>query len=129
MSALGPKVMDRFRHPRRAGLPEMPGLAIGNGMAGQVKSGAVVRFRVGLDDAGRIAGAGWECFGCPSTIASADWLAEHAEGRLPEDLHEPLPMQLANELDLDPAFLSRVLVVEDAFRTALADAAAGGKSE
>lgn len=127
MSTLGPKVMERFRHPQRAGLPEMPGLAIGNGTAGQVESGAVVRFRVGLDDTGRIAGTGWECFGCPSTIASADWLAEYAEGRLPQDLCEPLPTLLARELDLDPAYLSRVLVVEDAFRAALADAS--GKSE
>ncbi|MCC5809310.1 MAG: iron-sulfur cluster assembly scaffold protein [Ectothiorhodospiraceae bacterium] len=122
MNAFSPKVLEHFRDPRRAGLFDGEGLIVGNGASGHVKSGIRVRFRIGLDGSGRIARAGWECFGCPAAIASSDWVAEYCEGRSPEELSAPLPPLVAEALDLEPALLSRVLVVEDALRAALDDA-------
>ncbi|MCC5859815.1 MAG: iron-sulfur cluster assembly scaffold protein [Ectothiorhodospiraceae bacterium] len=121
MTGLTPLAEAHFRQPRNAGLPETAGSGVGTGRAGAVGSGIEVVFRVvcGTDGAPRL--VGWECQGCPATIACCSWASERLLRHGAAVMPTALDMQQALELPAEA--LSRALLVEDAIREAVAEAA------
>ena len=116
------RVLELFRMLPGAGAPAPgPGrLAVGE--AGSPDRGAWVRFEARIDS-GRIIDCGFRAWGCPHTLAAAAvaraWMVASAQGvALPcEAAH------LVRELDVPAAKMGRMLVVEDAGRALLAEAA------
>jgi NifU-like protein involved in Fe-S cluster formation len=106
-----------------AGAGVLPGGGVGRGAAGSLAQGTWVQFDLrldrGADGAARIAEARFLAFGCPHTIAIADWLVGHAIGRgvetaLPEPVHA-----LQQRFDVPIEKLGRLLIVEDAWVAAV----------
>ena len=125
-------VTEHFDHPRLCGrLPEDPARVV-SGAAGRVETGARVAIDLaiekgpidaGLDsDAAVVADARWRVFGCPHLVAATSLLADRLPGMPLTRLRELRPVSMAEELDLPPAKLGLLLVLEDALR-ATADAA------
>ena len=87
------------------------------GLAGSTEQGAWVRFDLRVRGSGVIEGR-FLAFGCPHTIASASWVAEHAaQGRT--SLGMPATVaELAERFDVPPEKRGRLLVVEDAWTAA-----------
>ncbi|MGA9028785.1 MAG: iron-sulfur cluster assembly scaffold protein [Steroidobacteraceae bacterium] len=98
-----------------------PGAA--RGAAGSRAQGTWVQFELQIDaPGGRIAAARFLAFGCPHTIAVAAWVAEAAVGRLPQPALPEGVQALRRRFDLPVEKLGRLLVVEDAWLAAMADA-------
>lgn len=94
------------------------------GAAGSPGQGTWVQFDVQIGRAGAptVQDARFQAFGCPHVIALADWLAQNAVGRevvtlrgLPESVGG-----LRERFDMPVEKLGRLLLVEDAWRAALA---------
>lgn len=90
-----------------------------HGAAGETGHGVRVEFEMRVRD-GLIRECRFRAFGCPHVIAAASWVAEHAEGRAPEDLGWLNPHELAGILAAPPHKLGSLLVVEDAYRACAA---------
>jgi hypothetical protein len=87
------------------------------GEAAALERGAWVRFEARLEG-GRIVDCRFLAWGCPHTLAAAALAAEElAAGRVP-DAH-----WLARELGAPAAKMGRLLVVEDAMQSLLAEQA------
>jgi NifU-like protein involved in Fe-S cluster formation len=128
-----------FRAPRHAGRPPDPsagGPVSGgsrepgagrwvHGEAGRRRDGAQLRFHLQLDPAGRVCDARFEAFGCPWTVAAAEWLASRLPGRAVVDLVPGTPLEWAGSLGVPVERLGRLLVIEDALRAAQRAALAG----
>jgi hypothetical protein len=69
--------------------------------------------------------AEYQVYGCPQTTAVCDWLVERLRGRQWADLALGGPEEWARELGVPLDRLTRLLVVEDALRAALAVARQG----
>ena len=120
---LGPQVRRLFATLTHAGEPETasaagPGRRV-CGEAGREQRGTRVRFMLQLAGQ-RLLQVRYRAYGCPYTLAACEWLAQQLEngGR------EPIggPVDWAQKLQIPPAKLGRLLVVEDALRAALAAA-------
>lgn len=122
MADPSPHVLEHFRQPRNAGLPSEQTHGVGSGRAGALKSGVEVVFRLRIGEGGAVGCIGWECLGCPATIACCSWASERVLQHGVAGVPSALDMQQA--LNLAPEVLSRALVVEDALRAAVADAEA-----
>ena len=116
------RVLELFRAlPGAGALGAGPGrLAVGE--AGSLERGAWVRFEARVAS-GRIVQCGFQAWGCPHTLAAAalarSWLLATQEGgAVRSDAH-----CLARELDVPAAKMGRMLVVEDASKALLAEAA------
>jgi cysteine desulfurase len=72
-----------------------------------------IRFRLGLR-AGAVTSALVKCYGCPHTLAVAQWVAERLRGRSRADLAPGTPAEWAEALAVPAEKLGRLLVVEDA---------------
>ena len=116
-----------FEAAARAGRLEGPDVV--RGAAGSPEAGTWVQFelRIRVDAAGRrtVSEARFLAFGCPHTIAAADWLAGEASGAepaamLPEPVHA-----MQQRLDVPVEKLGRLLTVEDAWLAAMRAALAG----
>lgn len=109
-------VMDRFRAPGHGGRPQDPA-GWRHGRGGALKTGALIDLWLRVED-GQIARARFAAFGCPSTIASAQWLCERIEGAA---LAGPSidGLAIATALSLPAAKRGVALVAEDALRDAL----------
>jgi NifU-like protein involved in Fe-S cluster formation len=116
------RVLELFRALPGAGtLREAPGsVATGESMA--LDRGAWVRFEARVS-AGRIVECRFRAWGCPHLLAAAALAA----GRLAGAEGHPAPRcaaaDLARELDAPAEKMGRLLVVEDAARALLAEAA------
>lgn len=114
-----PQVWQHFRAPRFAGaLPEADVL-IGN--ARTPASLAMLRLFIKLGSAG-IEQARFQAYGCPSAIATGDWLCEWLEGRRPAEAQSLDSTQIAAALDLMPTRRYCAVLAEDALKAALAQA-------
>lgn len=108
-------MLRRFREPAFAGRIEASGATVGR--AGSRRTGSEVVFYLRIAD-GQITEARFEAFGCPHTIAAADYVAENITGQALAGLRID-PHAIATTLGLPPEKLGQVLIVEDALRTAL----------
>lgn len=111
-------VLEHFHRPRHGGELSGDPRMICTGIAGAVKSGAQVRFQLRMKG-GVVADVGWQVYGCPSTIASASWLAERVHGRTVAEAGSLTALEISQALQLAPDRRSRAMIVEDAFRAAL----------
>jgi hypothetical protein len=98
--------------------PAPPGLGLQvQGEAGRERRGTRVSFILGVQG-NRIVWARYRAYGCPHTLAVCEWLA----GRLESEQGAALgtAADWAQALDVPASKLGRLLVVEDALQSALA---------
>ncbi len=69
--------------------------------------------------ANEIRDARFEAYGCPHTIAVAEYMAEQLIGRSPDRAVQETPQQVADHLGLPAEKLGQALIVEDAISAAL----------
>lgn len=121
---LGPQVRGLFETLAHAGEP--PAAAAGaaatrvvSGEAGREQRGTRVRFTLRLDG-DRVLEVRYRAYGCPYTLATCEWLARRLEAGGVALIGAP--GDWAQALQIPPARMGRLLVVEDALRGALAAA-------
>jgi len=120
---LRPQIRALFAALDHAG--ELPGAAaapgrVVRGEAGREALGTRVRFALRLVE-GRVAAVRYRAYGCPHTLAACEWLARQLEGcPVAEAPGVGNPLKWSERLELPPAKLGRLLVIEDALRAALA---------
>ncbi|MEL7450099.1 MAG: iron-sulfur cluster assembly scaffold protein [Pseudomonadota bacterium] len=120
-------VTEHFDHPRRCGRLPADSARVVTGTAGRVETGARVAIDLAFDEgndshAAVVADVRWRVYGCPHLVAATSLLADRLPGTPMARLRELRPVSMAEELDLPPAKLGLMLVLEDALRAA-ADAA------
>jgi NifU-like protein involved in Fe-S cluster formation len=114
-----------FASPSCAGdLPDGPGEPR-RGEAGSPEQGAWVVFEARVVG-GRVAQTAFRAWGCPHVIAAGALVAERMVGQAVADAAAVDVQALAAELDLPPAKLGRLLVVQDA-AAGLASLGAAGR--
>ncbi|MCZ6762974.1 MAG: iron-sulfur cluster assembly scaffold protein [Gammaproteobacteria bacterium] len=111
-------VLSRFRRPQYAGRPCLPADQLVIGRAGKHRTGSDVVFYLQII-ANQIHDARFEAYGCPHTIAAADYMAERMIGRPVDQAMQETPQQLADELGLPAEKLGQALIVEDAINAAM----------
>jgi|SRR5579871_1096590 len=108
-------------------LPQSTGTAHDvQGEAGGIGEGTWVRFSLQMSD-GQVLRARYRAYGCPYTLATCEWLARQLVGKAlaggdpAADLTAAVGIasQWATALQVPAERLGRLLVVEDALRTAL----------
>jgi NifU-like protein involved in Fe-S cluster formation len=116
------RVLELFRAlPRAGALPATPAGVVA-AEATALDRGAWVKFEARVE-AGRIVACRFRAWGCPHTLAAAALAAGWLEG-LPEvGSTRCEAARLARELDAPAETMGRLLVVEDAARALLAEAA------
>lgn len=107
------EVVRRFDAPQRAGeLPHgTPGLV--SGEAEDRTQNVWIRFDLRVLD-GAIQTVRFQAFGCPHTVAAADWAAEWLEGRPVEAAREIGAERVRAALEVPVEKLGKLLKVEDA---------------
>ena len=88
------------------------------GEAGGPGQEAWVRFRLEVQD-GLVRGAAFRAYGCPHTLAAAEWVTGCLRGRRRADLVPGTPADWARSLAAPVEKLGRLLVIEDALRDCL----------
>ena len=91
------------------------------GEAGGPHQETWVRFHLTVG-AGIVKAARFKAYGCPHTLAVADWLTRRLSGRTRAEGLPGTPAQWAEELTVPVEKLGRLLVVEDALRACFAHA-------
>lgn len=116
------RALELFRALPRAGtLPAAPGrIVAAEAMA--LDRGAWVMFEARVD-AGRVVACRFRAWGCPHTLAAATLAAGWIEDRPDGEATRCEAAQLARELEAPAEKMGRLLVVEDAARALLAEAA------
>jgi NifU-like N terminal domain len=112
-----PLTWEHFTHADAAGI--LTGEGVARAAAGSAAQGTWVQFDLraerGADATVVVLEARFQAFGCPHTIAVADWLAGGAAGRNAE-LHLPETMSALQQLFAVPMEkLGRLFVIEDAW--------------
>jgi NifU-like protein involved in Fe-S cluster formation len=107
------EVEQRFLSPSRAGEFEKgtPGLV--SGEAADRTLNVWIRFQVQVLD-GAIRTARFNVYGCPYTVAAADWAAEWLEGRPSAALEELAMFKRYKKLGVPVEKLGKLLLIEDA---------------
>ena len=117
------RVLDLFRSLPGAGvLPAAPG-AVATGEAMALDRGAWVRFEARVDSGASILACRFQAWGCPHTLAAAALAAGWLAGRPADGASRCVAANFARELDAPAEKMGRMLVVEDAARALLAEAA------
>lgn len=115
---LGAEAAGWWRDRRRAGAPE-DSREWARSEAGAVSRGLVVRVWLRCCG-GRVQEVRYQVFGAPAALACAAWMADRLEGRPAVAQSVPAGREAAACLDLAPEAAGTALVLEDAFRAALA---------
>jgi cysteine desulfurase len=105
--------------PASATLPGGPGVATGE--AGNIERGAWIRFHLHIEN-GRVTDARFRAYGCPHTLAAAEWVCRQVKGRSVTEASSPgfiSAPEMAKALEAPAEKLGRLLIVEDALRTCL----------
>ncbi len=111
---------------------ELSGPGVGRGAAGSVAAGTWVQFDVQVSagdtaqpriETACIENARFRAYGCPHTIAAADWVCQRAAGRpagagLPESVES-----LQRRFEVPVPKMGRLLLIEDAWAAAVAELA------
>ncbi|HEX6997758.1 MAG TPA: iron-sulfur cluster assembly scaffold protein [Gammaproteobacteria bacterium] len=109
----GSEVWRRFDAPLRAGEIEPEAAGVVSGEGDDRALNVWVRFQLEVAD-GVIRRARFRAFGCPHTVAAADWLAEWLEGRPVRALAELDVRRAAAALEVPAEKLGKLLRMEDA---------------
>lgn len=120
MLSYSQQVTDFFDNPRNAGVLSAPLRKLGVGVAGKVRTGTRVEFQLRIDK-GVVSEARYQAYGCPHTIAAAEWVAQYVRGRYLTELNQLDPHRIAAELDIPAEKLGSLFVIEDAFRASIVD--------
>jgi hypothetical protein len=90
-----------------------------SGEAGREQRGTRVRFMLQLDGP-QLVEVRYRAYGCPHTLAACEWLAQRLESGARDGIGGPADW--AQQLQIPPVKMGRLLVIEDALRAALAAA-------
>jgi NifU-like protein involved in Fe-S cluster formation len=109
----GPRVKQRFDAPTHAGEwpPGTPDTLTGEASDRTLQ--VWVRFQL-RTSGGIVSGARFRAFGCPHTLAAAEWVAEQVEGTRVESARGLDVQALRAALDVPVEKLGKLLKVEDA---------------
>lgn len=107
------EVVRRFRSPQRAGVLEDGSSGIVAGDAEDRSLNVWLRFQVQVPGR-RIEAVRFQAFGCPHTIAVADWVAERLEGSDVDALAGTDMHAAARALEVPTEKLGKLLRIEDA---------------
>lgn len=109
-----PEVLRRFVSPVGAGVldAEVSGLVV-SAEAEDRSLNVWVRFQVQVLD-GAIRAVRFQAYGCPHTIAAADWAAESLRGKPTASLRQLDVQQISRALDVPTEKLGKLLRIEDA---------------
>jgi NifU-like protein involved in Fe-S cluster formation len=114
----GAEIWRLFREAPRAGRfdPATPGLVVGE--AGTPAASGRLRLELLLRD-GRVADARFQAYGCPTTIATAAFVAATVVGRTVDELGGITAAWLRAQLEIPDARAHCVLMGEDLVRAAI----------
>ncbi len=111
-----------FRSPAHAGAPATPAEPAAarwvHGEAGRRRDGAQLRIHLQVDAGGRVLDARFQVYGCPWTVAVAEWVAARLPGRSVADLLPGTPSDWASALAVPVERMGRLLAIEDAVSAA-----------
>jgi nitrogen fixation NifU-like protein len=121
---LGPQVRSLFEALNHAGETAAGAAPVATarlvcGDAGREQRGTRVRFMLRLVGE-RLLEVRYRAYGCPHTLAACEWLSRQLESGGRDAIGDPADW--ARQLQIPPAKLGRLLVVEDALRAAFAAA-------
>lgn len=116
------RVLELFRELPGAGVPAAGPGRVAVGEAGSPDRGAWVRFEARVDD-GRIVACGFQAWGCPHTLAAASLARSWLLDSRPAATTDCGALRLARELEVPAEKMGRLLVVEDAGKALLTEAA------
>jgi NifU-like protein involved in Fe-S cluster formation len=116
-----PYVVELFKRLPFAGRMD-PGSGVFSGGAGSHGEGTEVHFWLKCNE-GRIAAISFQAYGCPHTIAAAAWIAQRARGLGLSDAQDRNWLEVERALAVPPEKRGRLLIVEDALRSAVKQAA------
>ena len=108
-----PEVVRRFDSTRRAGELKTGVVGLVSGEAEDRTLGVWVRFQLQVND-GIVRAAQFAAFGCPHTIAAADYAAERLEGARVTELKALDVRAIQRELGVPVEKLGKLLRIEDA---------------
>ena len=100
------------------GAPAPSGPVTLTGEAGGPRQETWVRFHLTVAN-GIVKDARFKAYGCPHTLAVADWVTRRLPGRRRDEGPPGTPAEWAEELKVPVEKLGRLLVVEDALRACL----------
>ncbi len=112
-----PQVEELFRHTPFAGAME-PGMGVFVGSAGSQMEGTEVRFWLKAGG-GRVQAVSFQAYGCPHTIAVASWMAHHVRGLELAEVERTAWLEVERALAVPPQKRGRLLIVEDALKSAV----------
>lgn len=116
-----PQVVELFQRLPFAGRME-PGAGVFTGVAGDRRQGTEVHFWLKCSGP-RVQAISFQAYGCPHTIAAAAWVAQRARGLTLGDVERTAWLQVERALAVPPEKRGRLLIVEDALKTAAKSAA------
>jgi NifU-like protein involved in Fe-S cluster formation len=108
-----PEVVRRFDSTRRAGELNVGSAGLVSGEAEDRTLGVWVRFQLQVSD-GIVRAARFAAFGCPHTIAAADYATERLEGARVTELRALDARAIQRELGVPVEKLGKLLRIEDA---------------
>jgi NifU-like protein involved in Fe-S cluster formation len=109
------EVLRRFRAPGRASDFPLDAGGVVVAAAEDQSLNVWVRFQVQVSG-GRISDVRFNAFGCPHTVAAADWVAERLVGLPVEALCRLDIEEIAGALDVPREKVGKLLRIEDALR-------------
>jgi nitrogen fixation NifU-like protein len=112
-------VQDHFRQPRNVGSFPDDVARVGQGQAGQVNTGGIVKLQIRVDESGIISEARFRSYGCGATIAAGSYVTEWLQGKSLDQAARLSTEQLVQALQLQPVKVHCAMLAEDAVKAAI----------